>query len=153
LSGIHIPHENRLYYIPEVDTQLLEVVKKREKKADPVLVPAVGEKPKEPELKPSITLGDILNVLDGVPERTGHILVLDTNRLEELDPALIRPGRIDRVIEWKKSSAVCSRKMIEHFYGETLPSSVKLPNQKYTPAELQSIFYKSASWKEAIRQL
>jgi hypothetical protein len=153
LSGIHIPHDKRLYYIPEVDTQLLEVAKKREKKADPVLVPAAGEKQKEPELKPSITLGDILNVLDGIPERTGHILVLDTNRLEELDPALIRPGRIDRLIEWKKSSAACSRQMLEHFYGEKIPSSVKLPNQKYTPAELQSIFYQSSTWKEAVRQL
>jgi len=42
---------------------------------------------------------------------------------------------------------------MEHFYNEKLPSSVKLPNQKYTPAELQSIFYQSASWKEAVRQL
>jgi len=155
LSGIHIPHDKRLYYIPEVDTQLLEVAKKREKKVDPVLVSSPGEKPKEkePEPKPSITLGDILNVLDGVPERTGHILILDTNRLEELDPALVRPGRIDRVIEWKKSSTGCTRKMMEHFYNENLPSSVKLPNQKYTPAELQSIFYQSATWKEAVRQL
>ena len=153
LSGIHIPHDKRLYYIPEVDTQLLEVAKKREKKLDPVLVSSPGEKPKETEPKPSITLGDILNVLDGIPERTGHILILDTNRLEELDPALVRPGRIDRVIEWKKSSAGCTRKMMEHFYGEKLPSSVKLPNQKYTPAELQSIFYQSSTWKEAVRQL
>jgi len=151
LSGIHIPHDKRLYYIPEVDTQLLEVAKKREKKAEPVLITAAGEKTKESEPKPSLTLGDILNVLDGVPERTGHILVLDTNRLEELDPALIRPGRIDRVIEWKKSSASCTRKMMEHFYGEKLPTSAKLPTQKFTPAELQSIFYRSSTIQDAVR--
>ena len=155
VSGIKLPHEKRLYYIPEVDTQLLEVAKRREKRADPVLVPAVGEKQKEKETepKPSITLGDILNVMDGIPERNGHILVLDTNRLEELDPALIRPGRIDRVIEWKKSSAVCTRRMIEHFYETSLPLTVKIPDRKHSPAELQSIFHRSATWKEAVRCL
>jgi hypothetical protein len=151
LSGIKIPHEKRLYYLPEVDTQLLEVAKKRQKKVEPIVVPSMGEKPKEPDAKPSITLGDILNILDGVPERNGHILVLDTNRLEELDPALIRPGRIDRVIKWNKSSSASTRKMIEHFYEIKLPLTVKLPNQKYTPAEIQSILYRSPTWKEAIR--
>ena len=158
LSGIHIPHDKRLYYIPEVDTQLLEVAKKREKKVEPAAAAAVlaaseKQKEKETEPKPSITLGDILNVLDGIPERNGHILVLDTNRLEELDPALIRPGRVDRVIEWKKSSAVCARHMIEHFYETKLPPTVKIPDRKYTPAELQSIFHRSATWKEAVRQI
>jgi len=152
ISGIKLPHEKRLYYIPEVDTQLLEVAKKREKKAEPVVIVSTNEKQeKQQEPKPSLTLGDILNVLDGVPERNGHILVLDTNRLEELDPALIRPGRIDRMIEWKKSSAACTRRMIEHFYQTQLPSTVKIPDQKWSAAELHSIFHQSATMKEALR--
>jgi chaperone BCS1 len=152
LSGIKLPHEKRLYYIPEVDTQLLEVAKKREKKPEPAVVigPVVNEKQKEPELKPSITLGDILNVLDGIPERNGHILVLDTNRLEELDPALVRPGRIDRVIEWKKISSACGRRMMEHFYETKIPVSIKIPDQKWSAAELHAILHRSASLKEAL---
>jgi len=153
VSGIKLPHEKRLYYIPEVDTQLLEVAKKREKKPEPVVVmgpSSSNEKQKEPELKPSITLGDILNVLDGIPERNGHILVLDTNRLEELDPALVRPGRIDRVIEWKKISSTCGRRMMEHFYETKIPLSVKIPDQKWSAAELHAILHRSSTLKEAL---
>jgi SpoVK/Ycf46/Vps4 family AAA+-type ATPase len=152
ISGISLPHDKRLYYIPEVDTQLLEVAKKREKKVvEPVVLLNAGEKEKPPEPIPSLTLGDILNVLDGVPERNGHILILDTNRLDELDPALIRPGRIDRVIEWKKSSAACTRQMIEHFYQTEIPSTAKIPDRKWSAAELHSILHQSKTMKDALR--
>jgi hypothetical protein len=153
LSGINIPHEKRLYYIPEVDTQLLEIVKKREVKPTLVLKEGEEKKEKEVEKKPSVTLGDILNVLDGVPERKGHILILDTNRLEELDPALIRPGRIDRVIEWKKLSSASARKMMEHYYNQRVPVVHCLSDQKWSAAELQSILHRSNTMKEALWNL
>jgi chaperone BCS1 len=42
-----------------------------------------------------ITLSAILNVLDGVAAQEGRILVMTTNHLEDLDHALVRPGRVD----------------------------------------------------------
>jgi len=42
-----------------------------------------------------ITLGFLLNLLDGILETPGRILIMTTNHPETLDPALIRPGRID----------------------------------------------------------
>ena len=44
------------------------------------------------------TLNQILVELDGMEENKGVILVAATNRPETLDPALMRPGRIDRQI-------------------------------------------------------
>lgn len=41
----------------------------------------------------------ILNVLDGVVTPHGLITVMTTNHIEKLDPALLRSGRADRVIE------------------------------------------------------
>lgn len=35
-------------------------------------------------------------MLDGVVDTPGRIVVMTTNHKEELDPALIRPGRIDK---------------------------------------------------------
>ena len=46
-----------------------------------------------------LNLSGILNVLDGVVETPGRIVIMTTNHPELLDPALIRPGRIDRHIE------------------------------------------------------
>ncbi|KAK8042344.1 mitochondrial chaperone bcs1 [Apiospora phragmitis] len=44
------------------------------------------------------TLSGILNVLDGVGAQEGRIVIMTTNFLDELDEALVRPGRIDKKI-------------------------------------------------------
>ncbi|KAJ5827601.1 ATPase AAA-type core [Penicillium robsamsonii] len=43
-----------------------------------------------------ISLSALLNCLDGVAAQEGRILIMTTNHLEKLDPALIRPGRVDK---------------------------------------------------------
>jgi SpoVK/Ycf46/Vps4 family AAA+-type ATPase len=40
-----------------------------------------------------LTLANLLEVLDGVMEMEGRMLVITTNYPEKLDKALIRPGR------------------------------------------------------------
>merc|ERR1711902_228485 len=42
-----------------------------------------------------LTLASLLEVLDGVMEMEGRMLIITTNYPEKLDKALIRPGRID----------------------------------------------------------
>jgi len=42
-----------------------------------------------------VTLSGLLNVLDGFYAPTGVLFVMTTNHVEKLDPALLRPGRID----------------------------------------------------------
>ena len=45
------------------------------------------------------TLGKVLNALDGIITNHGRIIILTTNHKEVLDPALVRPGRIDLQLE------------------------------------------------------
>jgi len=42
-----------------------------------------------------LTLSGMLNALDGVMSSEGRILFMTTNYVDRLDPALIRPGRVD----------------------------------------------------------
>lgn len=42
-----------------------------------------------------ISLSTLLNVIDGVAAQEGRILIMTTNHIEKLDPALLRPGRVD----------------------------------------------------------
>src|SRR5206468_12415895 len=44
------------------------------------------------------TMLELLNQLDGFDDRGDVKVVMATNKIETLDPALIRPGRIDRKI-------------------------------------------------------
>merc|ERR1712146_116237 len=46
------------------------------------------------------TMLELLNQLDGFDARADVKVLMATNAIEALDPALIRPGRIDRKIEF-----------------------------------------------------
>eukprot|EP00771_Trimastix_marina_P004207 gnl/Trimastix_PCT/953.p1 GENE.gnl/Trimastix_PCT/953~~gnl/Trimastix_PCT/953.p1 ORF type:complete len:447 (+),score=126.47 gnl/Trimastix_PCT/953:53-1393(+) len=59
------------------------------------------------------TMLELLNQLDGFDPRGDVKVLMATNRIETLDPALIRPGRIDRKIEFPLPDAATKR----HIFG------------------------------------
>jgi len=73
------------------------------------------------------TLLELLNQLDGFDSRTDVKVILATNRIDILDPALIRPGRIDRKIEFPLPDIKCKRKIFQIHTGKmSLADDVKL---------------------------
>lgn len=53
------------------------------------------------KLNEGLTFSGVLNAIDGIYAGHGRILIMTTNNIEQLDAALIRPGRIDHKIEIK----------------------------------------------------
>ncbi len=85
----------------------------------------------------NITLSYILNIIDGIRETPGRILIITSNNYESLDPALVRPGRIDMTLEMKNTSIDTIKEMYNHYYGDILPDNVekKLVNNVISPAK------------------
>ena len=63
-----------------------------------------------------VTLSGLLNALDGVSSREGRVLFLTTNHPERLDPALVRPGRVDRKIELGNATPDQARRLFLWFF-------------------------------------
>lgn len=73
------------------------------------------------------TLLELLNQLDGFDTRHDVKIIMATNRIESLDPALIRPGRIDRKIEFPMPDEKTKMHIFRlHTSRMSLDSDVKL---------------------------
>ena len=59
---------------------------------------------------------NILQLLDGINTPDGCIFILTSNKTRELDPALIRPGRIDHIIQFEAARKEEARKLFLMFF-------------------------------------
>ena len=103
-----------------------------------------------------LDLGTLLNALDGILETPGRILIMTSNHPERLDPALIRPGRIDMIVKFDYCNRVEIAEIYKGITGNALPEDVvsKIPNNKYSPAQVtQRIFENFETPVEGIKTL
>merc|ERR1712179_712230 len=104
-----------------------------------------------------LTLANLLEVLDGVMEMEGRMLVITTNYPEKLDKALIRPGRIDMKVNFGPMRGKDITDMFQHYFEMSPPVTVpveKLPDGKWTPAEVTQVFLNNMhSPEQALNQL
>lgn len=83
-----------------------------------------------------ISLGALLNVLDGAIAQEGRVVIMTTNHPERIDPALMRPGRIDVRFDFDDSGTEEISEIFRLFFGCSLP----LPaDATMSPAEVQGI--------------
>merc|ERR1712157_409610 len=64
------------------------------------------------------TMLELLNQLDGFDSRGDVKVIMATNRIDSLDPALIRPGRIDRKIEFPLPNEKTKRRIFKIHTGK-----------------------------------
>merc|ERR1712025_1152001 len=71
------------------------------------------------------TMLELLNQLDGFDERGEVKVIMATNKIDTLDPALLRPGRLDRKIEFPLPDLKTKRKIFSiHTKKMTLADDV-----------------------------
>merc|ERR1712184_196500 len=83
------------------------------------------------------TMLELLNQLDGFDSRGDVKVIMATNRIDSLDPALIRPGRIDRKIEFPLPDEKTKRRILNiHTSKMTLSDDVDLEKFVLAKGEL-----------------
>ena len=90
-------------------------------------------------------------MIDGIQERDGQIFIMSANHPEKLDPAIIRPGRIDCKIHFKEFSTELVKIFIQNFYHfddndisfqnliRFIDENKKIFEHKFTPSKLFDI--------------
>ena len=88
------------------------------------------------------TLESVLTTLDGIHELYDSVIVFTTNDIVCLDPALLRPGRIDKIINMRLANSQIICEMLEYYY-KTQENDVILELKKkelsISPAVVQEI--------------
>lgn len=100
----------------------------------------------------NLGFGALLNSLDGINAPTNTIYVFTTNHIEKLDPALIRPGRIDLKIEIGNVCRETFDKFCIHYYGHKYDGDIKF-KEGLTFAELQTHVMFGKSLEELVKEV
>jgi len=93
-----------------------------------------------------VTFSGLLNALDGVAAGEERVLFMTTNHLERLDPALVRPGRVDVIHHIGPATESQSRRMFLKFFpaeselAEEFVAEVRSSGVEISMAVLQSYF-------------
>eukprot|EP00891_Asterochloris_glomerata_P008406 jgi/Astpho2/8406/Aster-x1497 len=78
----------------------------------------------------ALNLAGLLNVLDGVIDTPRRMIVLTTNHPERLDPALIRPGRINKMMYMGLLEPKEALQMLRHYF----PDGTSAQEERFTSA-------------------
>lgn len=103
-----------------------------------------------------ITLSYILNVIDGILETPGRIMIITSNHYNKLDKALIRPGRIDLTMELNNASVNVIQDIVSHYYdGAKIPNSLirRMRNGVISPAKLINMRFHCDTLEEYLAEL
>lgn len=110
-------------------------------------------KSKDNENDSKIHLGELLNCLDGLTAPTNAIIIFTTNHKDKLDPALIRPGRIDAQYQIGTIDAESLHDFIMYHYGVDADLSQAEITSDLKFAELQLKVMQGADYKELARNI
>ncbi|CAJ0967602.1 unnamed protein product [Ranitomeya imitator] len=88
-----------------------------------------------------LTFSGLLNALDGVASTEARIVFMTTNHIDRLDPALIRPGRVDV----KHFIGHCTRWQLAQMFQRFYPDQPSSAAEEFADSALRSLEQISAA--------
>jgi hypothetical protein len=107
-------------------------------------------------------LSYLLNILDGLQESQGRIIIMTTNKPEVLDSALVREGRIDYKIEFTNATIDDIKNILNFYWKETselkellkaLSELDETVDKKYSHAQIVNMCRNSESIIDTISKI
>uniref|UniRef100_A0A6C0JWQ5 AAA+ ATPase domain-containing protein n=1 Tax=viral metagenome TaxID=1070528 RepID=A0A6C0JWQ5_9ZZZZ len=152
-----IPVHERLFVIEDIDAMGDSLLRREWKKPESSIPKAKTGDPwideRDEESKEPIDLSFLLNLLDGTLESSGRILAISSNFPERIDRALIRPGRIDMIVHFKKCNRSVLEEMVTSFYDGPC-EGLTCEDYTWSPAEVNQILFRNFDTpNNAIREL
>lgn len=95
-------------------------------------------------------ISDILNSIDGVYSKHGCILIITTNHIDRLDPALIRSGRIDLKLEIGYADEYMMTNCMRSFYPDYSISNDFIIKDNVSSADIQNSILNNLSNPERV---
>jgi hypothetical protein len=158
-----IPLDQRIYVLEDIDCQGDLVMERNsnnkveENTPDIERLTNIKTNPNKPDTNGNtsnivssqkLDLSFLLNLLDGVLEIPGRIVIMTSNYIKMLDQALIRPGRIDVIADFKKCLNQTVIEMIEFFYDINITNEdrkriIMLHDELVSPAELGKFMFEN----------
>jgi chaperone BCS1 len=83
-----------------------------------IAVQMTGNEKADPADRFGVTLSGLLNVVDGFHAPENVLFVMTTNKIEALDPALLRPGRIDYKLFLGRAAHAQKIELYRRFFPE-----------------------------------
>lgn len=98
------------------------------------------------------SLSEILNKMDGVANVENVIYIFTTNHIEQLDTALTRPGRIDKIVEIKMPRREDYDAFMFYHFKKHIPDNIVIRTNKLI-AELQTDIVCKKTYEEMLEIL
>lgn len=164
INGQFIPNDKRLYVFEEIDcgqwknivkSRHISDIEKEKKENKEILTSDVAQLVSKlnstsissvaNNTDDDITLGDFLELLDGIIEIPNRMLIMTTNHVERLDSALLRAGRLDMIVEFKKMTREDIGKMYNLWFDKSIPNNVydHIKDYQFTQADIGKMFIKT----------
>jgi len=75
-----------------------------------------NQRERKAEVSDKVSFSGFINAIDGVSAPPGRVLFMTTNHVENLDAALLRPGRVDRRFEFKDADSDMAQRLFLRFF-------------------------------------
>ncbi|GKV21127.1 hypothetical protein SLEP1_g31135 [Rubroshorea leprosula] len=145
--------------VEDIDCSI-ELHNRRAERRKAKMAAASAPKHYDEEPKPQVTLSGLLNFVDGLWSSCGdeRIIVFTTNHKDKLDPALLRPGRMDMHVHMSYCTPCSFKLLASNYLGITehplfLSIEELLEIKKVTPAEVGEQLMKDEVPEVALRGL